>query len=60
MHTPFSLVLNPTLTRSYGVAWAAATQWLWNFVVSYVTPMLEERFIHGGVFFFFATINIIS
>ncbi|KAF8514837.1 putative high-affinity glucose transporter of the major facilitator superfamily [Hysterangium stoloniferum] len=46
--------------RSYGVAWAAATQWLWNFVVSYVTPMLEAKLAKGGVFFFFASINIIS
>ncbi|KAF8592722.1 hypothetical protein K439DRAFT_32125 [Ramaria rubella] len=45
--------------RAYGVAWAAATQWLWNFVVSYVTPLLEERLPNGGVFFFFASINII-
>lgn len=46
--------------RSYGVAWAAATQWLWNFVVSYITPMLEAKLTKGGVFFFFASINIIS
>ncbi|KAF8530913.1 putative high-affinity glucose transporter of the major facilitator superfamily [Gautieria morchelliformis] len=46
--------------RSYGVAWAAATQWLWNFVVSYVTPLLEEHLAHGGLFFFFASINIFS
>jgi len=46
--------------RSYGVAWAAATQWLWNFAVSYVTPVLEEKLSNGGVFFFFASINIVS
>ncbi|GJJ07225.1 hypothetical protein Clacol_001425 [Clathrus columnatus] len=46
--------------RSYGVAWAAATQWFWNFVVSYVTPMLENHLSKGGVFFFFAAINIFS
>jgi len=46
--------------RSYGVAWAAATQWLWNFVVSYVTPLLEDHLPNGGVFFFFASVNIVS
>lgn len=46
--------------RSYGVAWAAATQWFWNFVVSYVTPLLVQHLSRGGVFFFFAAINIFS
>ncbi|KIJ37450.1 hypothetical protein M422DRAFT_781797 [Sphaerobolus stellatus SS14] len=34
--------------RSYGVAWAAATQWFWNFVVSYVTPILEARVVYAS------------
>lgn len=46
--------------RSYGVAWAAATQWFWNFVVSYVTPLLVQHLSRGGVFFFFAAVNIVS
>jgi hypothetical protein len=35
---------------------AAATQWLHNFAVSMATPTMDK----GGIFFFFAAINIIS
>lgn len=47
-------------TRHYGLMTAAATQWLWNFVVSKCTPLMVIALPNGGMFFFFACINIIS
>jgi len=47
----------PTRTRHYGLAVAAATQWLFNFVVAKVTPTLELKLV-ANLFFMFATINI--
>jgi len=47
----------PTRTRHYGLATAAATQWLFNFVVAKVTPTLELKLV-ANLFFMFATINI--
>ncbi|ORY31956.1 sugar transporter [Naematelia encephala] len=47
-------------TRHYGLMTAAATQWLWNFAVSKCTPLMVIHLPHGGIFFFFAAINMIS
>ncbi|WOO76572.1 Quinate permease [Vanrija pseudolonga] len=47
-------------TRHYGLMTAAATQWLWNFVVSKCTPLMVIALPNGGMFFFFACINIVS
>ncbi|KAF8982014.1 general substrate transporter [Cyathus striatus] len=49
----------PTRTRHYGLALASASQWLWNFVVSKVTPdMISD--LGYKVFLMFATVNIIG
>jgi hypothetical protein len=47
----------PTRTRHYGLATASASQWLFNFVVSKVTPTLETK-LGYKLFFLFASINI--
>ncbi|KAI5119252.1 hypothetical protein M0805_008803 [Coniferiporia weirii] len=47
----------PTRTRHYGLALASASQWLWNFVVSRVTPNMIAT-LGWKVFVMFATINI--
>ncbi|AFR98131.2 sugar transporter [Cryptococcus neoformans] len=47
-------------TRHYGLMTAAATQWLWNFAVTKATPLMVIHMPKGGIFFFFAAINIIS
>ncbi|KAG5350468.1 hypothetical protein C0989_010930 [Termitomyces sp. Mn162] len=47
----------PTRTRHYGLAVASASQWLWNFVVSKVTPdMITD--LGYKIFLMFATVNI--
>ncbi|KAG6336082.1 hypothetical protein ID866_3008 [Astraeus odoratus] len=47
----------PTRTRHYGLAVAAGTQWLFNFVVTKVTPTLIVD-LGYKLFFMFAIINI--
>ncbi|KAF8151347.1 general substrate transporter [Crassisporium funariophilum] len=47
----------PTRTRHYGLALASASQWLWNFVVSKVTPSMNTA-LGYKMFLMFATINI--
>ncbi|KAJ8694641.1 hypothetical protein PTI98_007299 [Pleurotus ostreatus] len=47
----------PTRTRHYGLALASASQWLWNFVVSKVTPEILTA-LQYKIFFMFGTINI--
>ncbi|CAA7266663.1 unnamed protein product [Cyclocybe aegerita] len=47
----------PTRTRHYGLALASSSQWLWNFVVSKVTPDLVTD-LGYKLFLMFATINI--
>lgn len=47
-------------TRHYGLMTASMSQWLWNFAVSMATPHMVDKLPHGGIFFFFACINIIS
>ncbi|KAF8649921.1 hypothetical protein AX16_005478 [Volvariella volvacea WC 439] len=47
----------PTRTRHYGLALASASQWLWNFVVSKVTPDMITS-LGYKIFFTFGTINI--
>ncbi|TFY83914.1 hypothetical protein EWM64_g107 [Hericium alpestre] len=47
----------PTRTRHYGLAMASASQWLWNFVQSKVTPTIHTN-LGYKMFLMFATINI--
>lgn len=47
----------PTRTRHYGLALASASQWLWNFVVSKVSPNIQTQ-LGYKMFLMFATINI--
>ncbi|KAH9940143.1 general substrate transporter [Epithele typhae] len=47
----------PTRTRHYGLATASASQWLFNFVLSKVTPMLVTD-LGYKIFLMFGTINI--
>jgi len=47
----------PTRTRQYGIALASASQWLWNYVVSKVTPTLNTD-LGYKMFLMFASINI--
>ncbi|EJF61963.1 general substrate transporter [Dichomitus squalens LYAD-421 SS1] len=47
----------PTRTRHYGLATASASQWLFNFVLSKVTPTLVSD-LGYKIFLMFATINI--
>jgi sugar porter (SP) family MFS transporter len=47
----------PTRTRHYGLALASASQWLWNYVVTKVTPTLITD-LGYKIFLMFATINI--
>ncbi|KZT57591.1 putative high-affinity glucose transporter of the major facilitator superfamily [Calocera cornea HHB12733] len=46
--------------RHYGVAWAAATQWLFNFIITKITPTLEQRLTGGTLFFLFGSINFLT
>ncbi|TFK35699.1 sugar transporter [Crucibulum laeve] len=47
----------PTRTRHYGLALASSSQWLWNFVVSKVTPDMITN-LGYKIFLMFATVNI--
>ena len=47
----------PTRTRHFGLSTASASQWLFNFVVSKVTPDLVSD-LGYKIFFMFATINV--
>ncbi|KIL63068.1 hypothetical protein M378DRAFT_80338 [Amanita muscaria Koide BX008] len=47
----------PTRTRHYGLALGSASQWLWNFVISQITPKLITA-LGYKIFIMFATINI--
>jgi hypothetical protein len=47
----------PTATRHYGLALASATQWLFNFNLSKVTPQMINA-LGYKIFFMFAAINI--
>ncbi|GLB38873.1 putative major facilitator superfamily, sugar transporter (TC 2.A.1.1) family protein [Lyophyllum shimeji] len=47
----------PTRTRHYGLALASSSQWLWNFVVSKVTPDMISN-LQYKIFLMFATVNI--
>ncbi|KAF9652810.1 general substrate transporter [Thelephora ganbajun] len=53
----YSSDIFPTRTRHYGLAVASASQWLWNFVVSYNTPMWVTNF-GWKIFVMYATINV--
>ncbi|KAJ3982047.1 general substrate transporter [Lentinula detonsa] len=47
----------PTRTRHFGLACASASQWLWNFVVSHQTLLIEQQ-LGYKFFLMFATVNI--
>ncbi|KAF9506548.1 hypothetical protein BS47DRAFT_396141 [Hydnum rufescens UP504] len=47
----------PNRTRHYGLALASATQWLFSFVVSKITPTMKTH-LGWKLFITFATINI--
>lgn len=47
----------PTRTRHYGLGFASATQWLFNFVISQISLTLNNA-LHWKLFMMFATINI--
>jgi len=47
----------PNRTRHYGIAVASATQWLFNFVISKITPTMKTH-LGWKLFITFATINI--
>jgi Sugar (and other) transporter len=47
----------PNRTRHFGLAFASAVQWFWNFVVSKETPTIEAN-LQWKLFMMFATINV--
>jgi len=47
----------PTRTRHYGLAVGSGSQWLFNFVISKITPTIESN-LGWKLFMLFATINI--
>lgn len=47
----------PNRTRHYGLAFASAVQWFWNFVVSKETPTIEAN-LQWKLFMMFGTINV--
>jgi len=47
----------PTRTRHYGLSMGSASQWLWNFVISYNTPKWVTN-LGWKIFIMYATINI--
>ncbi|EJD35354.1 sugar transporter [Auricularia subglabra TFB-10046 SS5] len=46
-----------TRTRAYGMGWASATQWLFNFVVSQISLTIKRE-LGWKLFLLFGTINI--
>jgi len=53
----YSSDIFPTRTRHFGMSTASASQWLWNFVVSYTTPRMVTN-LGYKIFLMFATVNI--
>jgi len=49
----------PNRTRHYGLAVASASQWLFNFIISKITPTMETN-LGWKLFITFATINILG
>ncbi|KAI0064835.1 general substrate transporter [Artomyces pyxidatus] len=47
----------PNRTRHYGLATASASKWLWNFVISQITPRMMTE-LGYKMFLLFATLNI--
>ncbi|KAI0270192.1 general substrate transporter [Russula aff. rugulosa BPL654] len=47
----------PTRTRHYGMAVASSSQWLWNYVVTKVTPTIHTR-LGYKMFLVFASLNV--
>jgi MFS family permease len=44
----------PLSTRSYGVALAASTNWMMNFVISEISPVMLEHITYGTYLFYLA------
>jgi len=53
----YSSDIFPTRTRHYGLAVASASQWLWNFVISYNTPAWVTN-LGWKLFIMYASINV--
>ncbi|KAF4598934.1 hypothetical protein EYR38_007347 [Pleurotus pulmonarius] len=53
----YSSEIFPTRTRHYGVAVGSASQWLWNFVITKVTPQMLSK-LHYKMFFVYGAFNI--
>ena len=53
----YSSDIFPTRTRHYGLSTASGSQWLWNFVVAFVTPRMIAH-LGWKIFIMFATVNI--
>lgn len=53
----YSSDIFPTRTRHYGLAVASASQWLWNFVISYNTPTWITN-LGWKIFIMYAAINV--
>ncbi|KAH9971873.1 hypothetical protein BGW80DRAFT_422916 [Lactifluus volemus] len=47
----------PTRTRHHGLAVASSSQWLWNFVVSKITPTMHTK-LGYKMFLLFASVNV--
>ncbi|KAH8826463.1 sugar transporter [Flagelloscypha sp. PMI_526] len=47
----------PTRTRHYGLTTASASQWLWNFTITKITPTIKTA-LGWKMFIMFATINV--
>ncbi|PAV16773.1 general substrate transporter [Pyrrhoderma noxium] len=53
----YSADIFPTRTRHYGMSVASASQWLWNFVITRVTPNLV-RALGWKIFVLYGSLNI--
>lgn len=53
----YSADIFPTRTRHYGMSVASASQWLWNFVITRVTPNLV-RALEWKIFVLYGSLNI--
>ncbi|KAM0754727.1 quinate permease [Meredithblackwellia eburnea MCA 4105] len=50
----------PGAVRTVTQMCAAASNWLWNFVISRATPTMFLKMQNGGVYFFFMTMMVLS
>lgn len=42
----------PLSNRAYGIALGASSNWMCNFIVSQITPVMLEKFKHGAFIFY--------